>query len=394
MALPSAPVLVMPMSLAIPCADFEASRCRSCSWLERPYAEQLASKNAQLQALLAALASPATEWLPPVASHQSGFRNRAKMVVSGSIESPLLGIVNSDGDGVDLQQCPLYPEPFRPLFAALQRFILTAALEPYDIGQRRGELKYLLVNRSQYDGGVMLRFVLRSKSRLDAIRKHLPALLADRPELKVVSVNLQPVHMAVLEGEQEIVLTAQQALREQLNQVPLYLRPKSFFQTNPDVAAALYRTAAAWSAALAIRSLWDLFCGVGGFGLHCARAGVSLVGIEREAEAIACAEQSARELGLTDVRFAALDASGFVAGETQAPDLVLVNPPRRGIGAAICQWLQQTAPQYLIYSSCNAESLARDLALLPDYQLRRVQLFDLFPHTAHYETLALLVRKA
>lgn len=394
MALPSAPALVMPMSLAIPCADYEANRCRSCSWLERPYAEQLASKNAQLQALLATRTSPATEWLSPVASHQSGFRIRAKMVVSGSIESPLLGIVSSDGAGIDLQQCPLYPEPFRPLFSALQRFIRTAALEPYDIGQRRGELKYLLINRSQYDGGVMLRFVLRSKSRLDAIRKHLPGLLAERPELKVVSVNLQPVHMAVLEGEQEIVLTAQQALREQLNQVPLYQRPKSFFQTNPDVAAALYRTAAEWSAALAIRSLWDLFCGVGGFGLHCARAGVSLVGIEREAEAIACAEQSAREMGLTDVRFAALEASGFVGGETQAPDLVLVNPPRRGIGAAICEWLQQTAPQYLIYSSCNAESLARDLAMLPDYQLRRVQLFDLFPHTAHYETLALLVREA
>ena len=387
-------VLSTPMLLIIPCVDYVAGRCRSCGWLELPYAEQLARKDGHLKSLLAERALTATEWLPPVASAVSGFRNRAKMVVSGSIDAPLLGIVNGAGEAVDLQQCPLYPEPFRPLFAALQRFIRTAALEPYDIGQRRGELKYLLINRSQYDGGVMLRFVLRSKSRLDAIRKYLPELLAERPELKVVSVNLQPVHMAVLEGEQEIVLTAQQALREQLNQVPLYLRPKSFFQTNPDVAAALYRTAAEWTADLAIRSLWDLFCGVGGFGLHCVRAGVSLVGIEREAEAIACAEQSAREMGLADVRFAALDASGFVAGETQAPDLVLVNPPRRGIGAELCQWLAQTAPQYLLYSSCNAESLARDLALLPDYQLRRVQLFDLFPHTDHYETLALLVRTA
>ena len=312
------------------------------------------------------------------------------MVVTGSIDAPLLGIVNEQGQGTDLQQCPLYPEPFRPLFDALQRFIKTAALEPYDIAHRRGELKYLLINRSQCDGSVMLRFVLRSRSRLDAIRKFLPDLLTERPELKVVSVNLQPVHMAVLEGEQEIVLTHQQALREQLNQVPLYLRPKGFFQTNPAVAAALYRTAAQWSAALPIRSLWDLFCGVGGFGLHCVRDGVSLVGIEREAEAIACAEQSAREMGLTQVRFAALDASGFVAGESQAPDLVLVNPPRRGIGPALCQWLQRTAPQFLIYSSCNAESLARDLVLLPDYQLRRVQLFDMFPHTSHYETLTLL----
>ena len=156
--------------LAIACADFAAGRCRSCNWLEQPYTEQLSAKEAQLRALLAERMLPSTACLPPVASALSGFRNRAKMVVTGSIDAPLLGIVNEQGQGIDLQQCPLYPEPFRPLFDALQRFIKTAALEPYDIAHRRGELKYLLINRSQCDGSVMLRFVLRSRSRLDAIR--------------------------------------------------------------------------------------------------------------------------------------------------------------------------------------------------------------------------------
>ena len=382
----------------IPCADYQAARCRSCRWLELDYPQQLAHKTEHLRQQLAPvlMARPAdtqSEWLPPVPSALNAFRNRAKMVVSGSAEQPVLGIIDEQGAGVDLQHCPLYPSALLPVFAELTEFIRTLKLQPYDLASRRGELKYLLINRSQHDGGLMLRFVLRSQAHLDLIRKHLPALLARIPSLQVVSVNLQPVHMAVLEGEQEFILTEAVALRDQLNDVPLYLQPKSFFQTNPDIAAKLYATARAWSASLPLRTVWDLFCGVGGFGLHCAKLGVVLTGIEIEPEAIACAQRSAAELGLTDVHFAALDAAGWIAAEQQPPDLLLMNPPRRGVGSAICQWLQRLGPTHLIYSSCNAESLARDLAMLPDYRLVRVQWFDMFPHTAHYETLVQLQRR-
>lgn len=71
---------------------------------------------------------------------------------------------------------------------------------------------------------------------------------------------------------------------------------------------------------------------------------------------------------------------------------MLVNPPRRGIGKALCDYLNQMAPGYILYSSCNAESMAKDIQMLPDYRIERVQLFDMFPHTAHYEVLTLLVR--
>lgn len=388
----------MPIQTVIPCADYQAARCRSCRWLEMDYPAQLAQKTADLRRhlapLLTAVASnESVEWLPPVPSALSAFRNRAKMVVSGSAEQPVLGILDEQGGGVDLQQCPLYPPAFQPIFAALADFIRTHKLQPYDVANRRGELKYLLINRSQHDGRLMLRFVLRSQAHLDLIRKHLPTLMARIPALHVVSVNLQPVHMAVLEGDQEIILTEATALPNQLNDVPLYLRPKSFFQTNPDIAAKLYATARAWSATLPVRSIWDLFCGVGGFGLHCVRPGIALTGIEIEPEAIACAQRSAEELALTDVRFAALDATGWIGSEQQPPDLLLMNPPRRGVGSAICQWLQQLGPTHVIYSSCNAESLARDLAMLPEYRLVRVQWFDMFPHTAHYETLVQLQRR-
>lgn len=371
------------------CALYDAGRCRSCQWLEKPYPQQVSDKQARLAQLLAAM--PVSDWRLPVTSAEQGFRNKAKMVVSGSVERPVFGLVAPDGDPVDLCACPLYPASFAPVFALLKPFIARAGLTPYSVTRRRGELKFLLLTESS-EGGMMLRFVLRSASKVPQLRAALPWLQQQLPQLKVISANIQPVHMAILEGDEEIALTAQQALPERFNQVPLYIRPQSFFQTNPQVAAALYATARDWVAELNVTSMWDLFCGVGGFGLHCATPEMTLTGIEISSEAIACAQQSAQQLGLEKVHFAALDSTRFATSREDIPQLVLVNPPRRGIGSELCDYLSSMAPASILYSSCNPATLAQDIARLSDYNIQRVQLFDMFPHTAHFEVLCLLTR--
>ncbi|CCK18001.1 23S rRNA (Uracil-5-)-methyltransferase rumB [Cronobacter universalis NCTC 9529] len=105
------------------------------------------------------------------------------------------------------------------------------------------------------------------------------------------------------------------------------------------------------------------------------------------------ARASAQALGLRNVYFQALDSTDFANGQQAVPDLVLVNPPRRGIGQALCEYLSRMAPRYIVYSSCNAQTMAKDIRELPGYRIARVQLFDMFPHTAHYEVLTLLVRE-
>ena len=372
------------------CALYDADRCRSCQWIERPIAEQLAAKMADLQTLLAD--STVGDWCAPVCGPEQAFRNKAKMVVSGSVERPLLGMLHRDGTPEDLTDCPLYPPSFAPVFAALKPFIARAGLTPYNVARKRGELKYLLLTESQLDGGMMLRFVLRSETKLEQLRAALPWLQAQLPQLKVITANIQPVHMAIMEGEQEIFFTEQQALAERFNGVPLWIRPQSFFQTNPTVASALYVTARDWVRALPVNHMWDLFCGVGGFGLHCATPEMTLTGIEIAPEAIACAKQSAAELGLDKLHFQALDSTQFATAQADIPQLVLVNPPRRGIGKALCDYLSEMAPQYIIYSSCNAQTMAKDITHLTGYRIEKVQLFDMFPHTAHYEVLTLLVK--
>jgi 23S rRNA (uracil747-C5)-methyltransferase len=371
------------------CPHFAAARCRSCGWIERPYAEQLATKQALAQDLIA---GPRLRWLEPAASGERGFRNKAKMAVGGSVDAPQLGLVDLEDRAVDLADCALYPPAIQSAFAPLREFVSQARIAPYSLRERRGELKYLLLTMAP-SGELLLRFVLRSREPLSRIEKHLPALRAALPRLGPVSANLQPEHKAVLEGEVEIALPGPTSLRVEINGIPLHLKPRSFFQTHTGLASKLYAQAAHWMADAQPGSLLDLYCGVGGFALHCAPHAGEVLGLEISPEAIASAELSRRELGLEHVRFEVADAGlgGVLASN---PEAVIVNPPRRGIGTELCAALSQSSARVLIYSSCNVETLAADLARMPAFEPIEAQVLDLFPHTAHFETLVLLQRRA
>lgn len=369
------------------CPHFAAARCRSCAWIERSYAEQLADKQALAESRIQ---GPRLHWLAPMASAAGGFRNKAKMAVGGTIDAPVLGLVDLQDHAVDLADCLLYPTGLQAAFAPLREFIRSARITPYSLAERRGELKYLLLTIAP-SGELGLRFVLRSREPLSRIEKHLPALREVLPRLGPVSVNLQPEHKAVLEGDTEILLPGPDSLRMVLNGIPLHLQPRSFFQTHTELAAALYARAARWIAELKPLRLLDLYCGVGGFALHCAAHAGEVIGREISAEAIASAQRSAAELGLANTHFEIADASA-AAAVAGAVDAILVNPPRRGIGAELCAAIESSPARTLIYSSCNIDSLAADLARLPGFEAVEAQVLDLFPHTAHFETLVLLSR--
>ena len=372
------------------CAYYEDARCRSCTELPLPYAVQLAVRQASVRSVLDPLG--AWKWLDPAHSAEFGFRNKAKMVVSGSIEAPRLGILDITGAGIDLTRCPLYPPAMHAAFAPIADFLTRARVEPYALTARRGEVKYVLLTLAEHSGELMLRFVLRSQEPLDRMRKLLPTLYAQLPGLRVTTVNLLPEHKAVTEGDIEIPMSAQQMLRMQLNGLPLYVQPRSFFQTNSGVAAQLYLQARDWAQTIAAKSIWDLYCGVGGFALHCAPAAASVIGIESSAVAVASAMRSRAELDLTHLRFLVADASDPSALPDEHPQLLIVNPPRRGLGPGLSDWIEASQVQHLIYSSCNAESLARDLRRMPSLERREARLFDMFPHTRHTEVAVLLSR--
>ena len=374
------------MSASIDCAYWEAGRCQSCTLIETPYARQLGEKDTAARSALPMV--PDEVWQPPQASAPSHFRNKAKLVVGGRPGAVTVGILDGRRDGVDLRDCPLHEIGLRDVIHRTADLLDELRLIPYDIPRRRGELKYALLTHSP-NGELMLRLVLRTRHHLDQLRTRLPDIRRALPETRVISVNLHPDHKAVLEGEEEILLTADDTLPMTVNDITLHLGVRSFFQTNTAVAAELYRTARAWTDGLRPATIADLFCGVGGFAHHLAGPGRQVTGVEISAEAIDAAR---RTVTPHRVRFIAGDATAYVIG-SGANDLVVVNPPRRGITTLAADLEASTAVGHVLYSSCNAASLASDLAAMPSWRPVRARVFDMFPQTRHTEILALLERR-
>lgn len=181
----------------------------------------------------------------------------------------------------------------------------------------------------------------------------------------------------------------------QVNDLTLHLRPQSFFQTNTEIAAGLYLQGQEWVRQASPASLWDLYCGVGGFALHAAQvlpAPSEVTGIELSGEAIESARRTVAEYGLANLEFFAGDATDFALRQGTVPEMVVVNPPRRGIGHELATWIEESGIEKFIYSSCNAKSLAKDLESMPSLKPVKARLVDMFPHTTHYETIVLLQR--
>ena len=384
----------------VQCDYFDAGRCRSCTLMGVPYAAQLADKQGAVQSLLADHA-PADAWLEPLTGPEAAFRNKAKLAVGGTRGGPTLGILDAGGAGVDLRHCGLYEPGLHEAVLALGDLVARLGLTPYDVPRRTGELKHLLLTHSP-DDELMVRFVLRSPGQLGRLERGLPELRSALPGLRVVTANFLPQHAALLEGPEEQVLTEEQALPMRVNGLTLHLRAQSFFQTNTTVAAGLYRQAQDWVSEIEPASLWDLYSGVGGFALHAlgaARPPAAVTGIEVSDEAVASAQQTLAELpepaGRARAAFHAGDATQYAVGSAPelAPGAVVVNPPRRGIGSELATWLDRSHVGHVLYSSCNARSLAADLAAMPQLRVRRARLFDMFPQTSHHEVMVLLERR-
>lgn len=373
------------------CEYFASGACRSCTLIETPYADQVEAKESRCRELLPSV--PAAAWLPAVPGGVRAFRNRAKLAVGGETGRVTLGILGADGRGIDLRECLIQGAAIHAAIPVLAEFLNSTGLAPYDVPARRGELKFVHVTEAP-GGALMIRFVVRTQEGLGRIRARTSRLREAIPDAAVITVNLLPGHRAVLEGDEEFVLHGD-SLPMDLGGVTLHLQPQSFFQTNTTVARALYGQVAEWVDESAPASLWDLYCGVGGFALHCAAPGRRVSGVELSASAIDAARLSAEDAGIA-AEFIAQDATAYaLAAPIEAvPNLVIVNPPRRGIGAELADWLERsTGVRSVVYSSCNPESLARDLERMPAFEVRSARLFDMFPHTGHLEVAVLLERR-
>lgn len=310
------------------------------------------------------------------------------MSVTGTLSAPCIGILDNALQGQELLDCPLHVPVINQTLRKIKALIEPFKLVPYDIASRRGELKGLILKASADGGSVMVRFVLRSTEAVVRVKKASVELMAAVPEVTTVSVNIQPVPHAILEGETEIIVAGAPVLTEKYNFIDLVFNPQSFAQVTPETAAALYAYVTERIAALRPDSVLDLYCGVGGFSLHAAAHTTLVRGIELSSQAIECARLGAERNGITNIEFHASPVDAFVRTVSSKPGAIICNPPRRGLGPAVCESLNKIQSPHIFYSSCNPETLFRDLESLNAYRSLRLAPFEMFPLTEHFEVIA------
>ena len=268
-------------------------------------------------------------------------------------------------------------------------------MPPYDIERRTGELKgiTILINHNHSEG--ILRFILRSSEAISRIRKAIDKIQTQIQWVEVISCNIQPIPAALPEGPEEVILTAKEFITEDYGCAAVMFRPLSFMQVTYEVAARLYARFAKIVEDAKIDSMFDLYCGVGAFSLAAAPFIKRGIGIEISQEAIHSAESACALKGIFHLRFFKGDLSLATPHLSLEPaDLFMVNPPRRGLDSATLELVLAKLPTNLVYSSCNPDTLVRDLSKLTDqYDVKLLAPFDMFPLTEHLEALIWLKRR-
>ena len=373
------------------CEYYNQDHCHSCQIIEQDYADQLKQKELEVQSAFPEFKN----FEESVKSPELAFRHRAKFVVTGTTDSPIIGLSGEDDldSGRELLDCPLHHPSINKLAHLLPEFIKTCKLTPYNIKERTGELKGIIIFANYSATQMYLKLILRSKESIDRIKKHETRLRLIMPELKVVSVNIQPIPHAILEGEEEIILTTDSLIWHNFKTVRMLVGTNGFIQTNPFVAETLYSKASDWIKEFNHKKMVELFCGYGAFSFFANKNLEQSVGVEINAPSISVANKTKEKLGFTNVSFVAGPADSVGSIITQEnPDLILVNPPRRGLSTSI-DLIKNSHCKGIIYSSCSLETLKKDIEQLKDcFELKRVQVFDMFPHTKHFEVLTYLER--
>lgn len=375
------------------CHWFKINHCHSCELLDRSYAETIALKEKKLTELFIGhnLFLQKTVALEEKVENS---RNKAKLAIYGDSSDIEFGFYDSHMQFKKLEECPLHMEGLNEILPVIKNKLLEFKIYPYSLIDKKGELKYVILSKSQSHNDLLIRFVLRSKESLDRLKKMAALIVADFPSIKVVTANIQAEHKAVMEGDEEIVLSSEDKILHQFNDITLTLGPRSFFQVTPQIALKLYQRAGEVVKIHNVTSFLDLFCGVGAFSYFSAKSCPDVLGVEISKEAITCAKSSLAYNEVSGkIAFEALDVEMFLKNQSKNYEAILINPPRRGLNKFIINEILNQNPKLIIYSSCNAQTLSRDFCdLLDKYKIIETTIFDMFPYTEHFETLMIMQR--
>lgn len=381
-----------------PCAQFGI--CGGCRLMHMTYAEQLRMKRQTVQdcmTRIGKIACPVDEVI--AAERLYDYRNKIQTpvgygqngeIVAGFYRSGSHDIVPHDG-------CLIEPKRAETVKKAVLDWMRQYRIAPYDERKRMGLVRHIYIRFAEGTGELMVVLVTASK-RLPYRAELLRCLRQADAEITTVVQNIQPKATNVVLGDENIVLSGNGKIRDEVDGLQFLISPDSFYQVNTQQMVKLYQTALEMAEIGKDDVVFDLYCGTGTISLFAARQAKKVIGVEIVSAAVADANENKERNGISNCVFYLGDAAKvtkMLYERGERADIVLVDPPRKGCSADAVRLLVELNPKKIVYVSCNPATLARDAALLEQqgYQTKKIQPVDLFVHSSHIETVCLLEKK-
>ena len=373
-------------------------RCGGCQFRHMRYEEELRAKGQRISDALERVGHVKLE-LPPVlgAENPDRYRNKVQLPVSQGKGGLAVGYFRARTHEVlDASECLLQPQPVTRLRAAFKDWMEKCVVPAYDETTGKGLIRHLYVRVSSR--GESLVCVVANGDALPRPDGLADALRRAEPGLTGLVLNTNTRDTNVILGDKYTVLWGRDWLEEELCQLTFRLSVPSFFQINRAQTQVLYREALELAALNGTETVLDLYCGIGTISLALAQRAGRVIGAEIVPQAVEDARENARRNGITNAEFFCGDAGAVaarLADERVRPQVICVDPPRKGLAPEVPGILAGMAPERIVYVSCAPATLARDADRFARLGYRAVkgQGVDLFPRTAHVETVCLLTRE-
>ena len=402
-----------------PCPYF--GTCGGCKWQHVTYEEQLRVKRKQVADALAHLGGFAeVEVDEPIPSPRPlGYRNKVdftfgerRFLLPGDMEGEedeIAARTNRRALGfhaprvyskvIDIEACLLASPAMNRALALVRDVLEGRRLKVYSTKTHVGFLRHLVVREARATGEVMVNLITSYYE--EGLMRELDARLRERMDAPYTLINgLTDRKSMVAFGDREEVISGRGTITEKLGPFSFVISANSFFQTHTEQALALYREAVRLAAPEPGHVVYDLYCGTGSISMFLAQRAGKVLGIEAIESAVRDAEANAARNGVGHGTFRQMDLRDL--GQHRPgleafglPEVVVTDPPRAGMHPKAIETLRSLAPRRIVYVSCKPASLARDARMLCEgglYRLAAVRPVDMFPQTAHVESVALLER--
>jgi 23S rRNA (uracil1939-C5)-methyltransferase len=384
-----------PDRTAPPCGDFKA--CGGCTLQHLSYEKQLAYKTYYVKNCLKRIGGLEIPVLPCAASpNTTGYRNKSSFPVAPGKEGLVTGFYSPHSHRVvDISSCGIQDEAANRVLSAVREFAARYDIAPYDETAHTGLLRHIVV-RSAKNGEVMAALVINGK-KLPHAAECADLLREKVPGLASFIVNRNEKKTNVILGETEEVVFGNPYITEEMLGLSFRVSLQSFLQVNREQAENLYKKALDYAALTPDDIVADLYCGIGTLTLAAARQAKKVYGIESVPDAVENANENMQLNGIGNAAFICGDCAEKLPElfkRESGVSAVLLDPPRRGCERAVLDALTEAKPERIVYVSCDAATLARDLKILAEggYTAKEAAPYDMFPQTTHVECCCLLTK--